>query len=277
MTAAKIMDVIAISPNCDGQAADAISAYTQEKLEDALRLFNIPKSERADVWVRLPRHNWPKSWSNSEDPVVLLERHLKGHRLDGLWLERQLQEALLELGWEKLPNWESLIEKKGCFCQYMWMTSKWLERSRIWLPCGTNRWKTLILRNQHHFLTMKTWDVLNVNANQMKRLLNNIRRCLNHVFLLEQLKSYQGGKSLTQKEWPGPTIGTCSKNELSDTVNWQTRKWSSLKEFQAHALMIIVFSRRNSKPLENCQKFAHKLSWMLVLGTNWKTWHSVIG
>ena len=32
MTAAKIMDIISRLPGCDGQAADAVSAYTQEKL-----------------------------------------------------------------------------------------------------------------------------------------------------------------------------------------------------------------------------------------------------
>ena len=32
MTAAKRMDVIGRLPNCDGQAADAISAYTQVKI-----------------------------------------------------------------------------------------------------------------------------------------------------------------------------------------------------------------------------------------------------
>ena len=35
MTAAKVMDVIAPLPECDGEAADAISAYTQVKKEDA--------------------------------------------------------------------------------------------------------------------------------------------------------------------------------------------------------------------------------------------------
>ena len=38
------MDVIARLPDCDGQAADAVSAYTQVKLEDAPRLLKIPKS-----------------------------------------------------------------------------------------------------------------------------------------------------------------------------------------------------------------------------------------
>ena len=44
------------------------------------------------------------------------------------------------------------------------------------------------------------------------------------------------------------------------TANWQTRKWSSFTRFQVLAWMIIKLSRRNSNPLENCQKCAHKLS-----------------
>ena len=35
MTAAKIMDIISRLPGCDGQAADAVSAYTQVKMEGA--------------------------------------------------------------------------------------------------------------------------------------------------------------------------------------------------------------------------------------------------
>ena len=35
MTAAKIMDIISRLLGCDGQAADAVSAYTQVKMEDA--------------------------------------------------------------------------------------------------------------------------------------------------------------------------------------------------------------------------------------------------
>ena len=43
MTAAKIMDIISRLPGCDGQAADAVSACTQVKMEDAHKLFKIPK------------------------------------------------------------------------------------------------------------------------------------------------------------------------------------------------------------------------------------------
>ena len=69
MIAAKVMDVIARQTGCDGQAADAVSAYTQVKMEDAPKSFRIPKSECPDLWIRLPRHKWPKSWVNIEDPV----------------------------------------------------------------------------------------------------------------------------------------------------------------------------------------------------------------
>ena len=84
ITAAKVMEIISRLPGCAGQAADAVSAYTQVKMEDAPKLLKIPKSECPDIWIRQPRHKWPKSWSSMEDPVVSLERNLYGHPLAGL-------------------------------------------------------------------------------------------------------------------------------------------------------------------------------------------------
>ena len=97
MSAAKVMDVIARLPDCDGQAADAVSAYTQVEMEDAPRLLRIPKSDCPDIWIRLPRHKWPNSWSDIEDLVVPLEWHRYGHPLAGLLWERQFGEVLTEL------------------------------------------------------------------------------------------------------------------------------------------------------------------------------------
>ena len=56
MTASKIMEIISRLPGCAGQAADAVSAYTQVKMEDAPELLKIPRSECPDNWIRLPRH-----------------------------------------------------------------------------------------------------------------------------------------------------------------------------------------------------------------------------
>ena len=67
-TAAKVMDFKSRLPGCAGQAADAVSAFSQVNMEDAPRLLKIPKSECPDVWIRLPRHKWPKSWGKMKIP-----------------------------------------------------------------------------------------------------------------------------------------------------------------------------------------------------------------
>ena len=86
-------------------------------MEDDPKLLKVPKSECPDIWIRLPRHKWPKSWSSLEDPVVLLERNLYGHPLAGLLWERQFEKILLKNGWEKISNWEclSVHREKGFF------------------------------------------------------------------------------------------------------------------------------------------------------------------
>ena len=90
-------------------------------MEDAHKLLKIPKSECPDIWIRLPRHKWPKSWSSMEDPVVPLERNLYGHPLAGLLWERQFEKILLKHGWEKIPNWECLFvhREKGFLSVYV--------------------------------------------------------------------------------------------------------------------------------------------------------------
>ena len=57
--------------------------------------------ECPDVWIRLPRHKWTKTWANIEDYVALPERNLYGHPLAGLLWERQFEEVLLGRGREK--------------------------------------------------------------------------------------------------------------------------------------------------------------------------------
>ena len=89
MTSAKVMDIISRLPRCSGQAADAVSAYTQVKMED-VQIFGYV-------------------------PVVPLERNLYGHPLAGLL--RQFEKVLLEHGWGKVPNCECLFvnRAKGLF------------------------------------------------------------------------------------------------------------------------------------------------------------------
>ena len=117
VSAAKVMDIISRLPGCAGHAVDAVSAYTQVKMEDGPKLLKIPKSECPDIWVRLPRHKWPQSLSSLEDPAVPLEPNLYGHPLTRLLWERQFEKIVLKYGWEKVSNWECLFvhREKGLF------------------------------------------------------------------------------------------------------------------------------------------------------------------
>ena len=93
-------------PDCQGAQDKQLTQYLlfQVKMEDAPKLLKIPKSECPDKGIRLPRHEWPKSWSSMEDPVVLLERNLYGHPLAGLLWERQFEKILFKYVWEKVSN-----------------------------------------------------------------------------------------------------------------------------------------------------------------------------
>ena len=109
MTAAQVIDIITRLPGCAGQAADAVSAYTQEKWKMFTNCSKFPNRNVQSIWIRPPRHKWPELWSSVEDPVVPLERNLYGHPLAGLLWERQFEKILLQHGWEKVSNWECSI------------------------------------------------------------------------------------------------------------------------------------------------------------------------
>ena len=111
-------------------------------MKDAPKLLKIPKSECPDIWIRLPRQKWPKSWFSMEDPVVPLERNLYGHPLAGLLWERHFEKILFQHGCEKVSNWVCLFvhhQKKGYSYLCMWMTLNWLERNKTLIRCG-NYW-----------------------------------------------------------------------------------------------------------------------------------------
>ena len=123
-------------PRCAGQAADAVSAYTQVKMEDAHKLLKFPKSECPDIWSRLPRHKWPKSWSS-----VLLERNLYGHYLAGLFREGQFEKILLKYGWEKVSNWDCLFvhREKGVFLSVCVDDIKLAGKKQTLIRCVLNK------------------------------------------------------------------------------------------------------------------------------------------
>ena len=131
VAAAKVMDVVARLPGWAGQAADAVSSYTQVKIEDAPTVLKIPRSECPDIWMRLARHKWPKSWSSMEDPVVPLGRNLFGHPLAGLLWERQLEKGT------------SIVTRLGKSSKLRMLVCKSRKRTILVCVCGRHKtgWK----------------------------------------------------------------------------------------------------------------------------------------
>ena len=118
MTAEKVMDIISRLPGCAGQAADAVSAYTQVKMEDApklLKILNIGMFRHLDSFTddtNGQNHGpvWKtQSFLMSEICTVILWQ-------DYFW-ERQFQKILLKHGWEKVSHWECLFvhREQGLF------------------------------------------------------------------------------------------------------------------------------------------------------------------
>ena len=107
MTAAKIMDIISRLPGCAGQAADAVSACTPLKLDDALRLLKVPKVGMSICLETSSTARVAKIRRKIEDPgrssisrIAIGETNRRS--FIGTWIE-------------KIPNWECSFIGRGLF------------------------------------------------------------------------------------------------------------------------------------------------------------------
>ena len=124
------------------------------------------------------------------------------------------------------------IENRDYSYRYTWMTLK--------NGCGKKQnmapmWKKWMTKAD---LDKPTWDVLNVNVNRMKLLLKSFQMCLNHLFLLEQLKNFRVGQTYQQERSP-------LKNEDPpyDTNTFVTQPYNSL----SYHLLQFPFLSKNKK------------------------------
>ena len=279
ITAAKIMDIISRLPGCDGHAADEISAYTQVKMEDAHKLLKIPKSECPDIWIRLPRHKWPKSWSSMEDPVVPLERNLYGHPLAGLLWERQFEKILLRHGWEKDSNWECLFvhREEGLFLSVYVDDIKLAGKKQNLDPMWKVLNKEVDLGEPTSFLDHLYLGCTQRQCEVSKDIVDNYRTMFESriSFSRSNWKITMLGKSayLFVVLWYGRlcqemcgTMLWVSKQDDSTTLQSinSMHRWPPLQRRRIEIRGRIVKSM-----LSNCSE-------MLKLGTYWETWHFMV-
>ena len=153
-----------------------------------------------------------------------------------------------------------------------WMTSEWLERRRIWLPCGRIWWKRVDLGEPKSFLDHVYMGCTQRECKPNEIILDqNTRKCSNHKFLLEELKNNQGGGNLTQKLSRGPTTWKVrSKNAMKDLANWRIKRQNSYYKKSSPCLDDHHFKEEELESVGELLKSMHTYCpEMLVLGTTW--------
>ena len=255
MAAAKVKDIIPRPSGCAGQAADAVSAETQVKMED---------------WIRLPRHKWPKSWSSMEDPVVPLERNLYGQFLAGLLWERQFENILLKHGWEKDSKLGMLIRTQWkriiliCVCGWHKIgpkeTKSWSDvettqqRSRFgrtnifpW-SCILGMHSETVWKKQRYCGQLQSYVwISNFRAWNWKNF-HTLRICVSQNFCFSS--------------WSYDMEGSCTRNVWNDVVRWQTGRLNNFYKVSTPCIDDHHFQERR---IEICRENCHKLCSQMVL------------
>ena len=264
MTAAKkIMDIISRLTGCDGQAGSrrSIGLYPSENGRCS-QIIEIPKLECPDIWIRLPRHKWPKSWSSMEDPVIPLERNLYGHPLAGLLWDREFEKILLKHGCEKIPNWECLFthRQKGLFLSMYVDDIKLAGKKQNLDPM----WKVL---NKEVDLGEPTSFLDHVNLGCTQRKSEISKDIVDNYRTMFEFANFRGKKwnSLSLKIWVslhGLMIWlVIPRSVWNDIVSWRTRRLSNFTKYLLHASMTTTSKKKKQNLLENCQIHALKLLW----------------
>ena len=230
-------------------------------MEDAHKLLKILKSECPDIWIRLPRHKWPKSWSSMEDPVVPLERNLYGHPLAGLLWERQFEKILLKHGWEKIPNWECLFvhRGKGLFLSVYVDDIKLAGKKHNLDHVESNQLRSRFGRTN----IFSGSCILGMHSKKMRKKQRYCGQLQNHVRIanfhgrIREIITIPSKSSyffMVLMTWL-----VMQRSVWKDIASRQTRRLSNSTKYLLHASMTTTSKKKNGNLWENCQKYALKL------------------
>ena len=128
MTAAQVMDILSRLPGCAGQAVDAVSAYTQvkmEKQESTVRMSRyLDTSTKAQMAKIMAQHGRTGCSSRAESVRSSFGRTIMGKAIR----ERCIKNAVGKKF--RIGNVYSLTERKDYSCVCMWTISNWLGKKQ---------------------------------------------------------------------------------------------------------------------------------------------------
>ena len=271
MTAAKVMDIISRLPGCDGQAADAVYAQTQPNYwkfpNRNVQTFgfvhrNTNGQNHGPIWKT-------QSFLLSEICMVILWQDYYGNGSS--------RKFYLNTFWKKSQIWEclSVNRAKRTILTCVWTRSNWLGKGRTSIRLGKFWWKTSSWENQHHSLSMFLWVAPKDNVKTVRRLwiITKYVRIKDFCRTEKKPETRVSGKpdANTISSWSYDMEGH-AKNcvERCCELAKKKKQRNNFSKSRHTAKMTINLKKKQSDLLENCEKFAHKLSsnvciW-LVLG-----------
>ena len=205
-------------------------------MEDAPKLLKIPKSECPDIWIRPPRHKWPKSWSSMEDPILFFEWNLFGHPFPRLLCE----------GWSRKLCWNTDVKVANSECLF----ANWRKGLFMFVYVSDGKHWTY------------TWDVLNVSVRPVRHCWKIQNLILKLGFLVQQHENIRV-ENLTCKRSRRPTTWKdLQGNACKVIANGPTKQRSSCTKDPLFVLMSSIWRKKNWRQWENCHTFSHKfLKW----------------
>ena len=178
------------------------------------------------------KHKWPKSWEYIQDPVVPLERNLYGHPLAGLLWERQIAKALMELGCEKVPNWECLFvhRKQKLFLSVCVDDIKMAGTKQNLAPMWEKLMKDVDILEPTKFLDHVYLGCTQRECKPNDKKFWTIQQDVWILYFCWSNWAITGmGQNLARKLQCGPTTWKdILENAWSGTANWQTKRREQL-------------------------------------------------
>ena len=185
------------------------------------RSISLDSSENGgpDIWIRLPRHKWSKSWSNIEDSCGFLKGKLYGHPFAGVLWERQFVKVSLELRWRTVPNGECLFVHRA---QGFFLSENVDDIKKGWKRAEYGSHVEKLMKQVDLGERTSSLDHIYLGCTQREckpneSVIEEYRTCSNHEYPPEQLKSHLGVNNFTQKRSRGPTIWGRSREKVRRT------------------------------------------------------------
>ena len=222
-------------------------------MEDAPKLLKMPKSECPDMWIRLPRHIWPKSWSSMEDRVwSSFGRTVMGK---AIW-ENPIAARL----GEGASNWECLFvhRQKGLFLSVYVDDIKLAGKKQNIDPIWKLLNKEVDLGEPTSFLDHVYLGRTQRQCETSKDIVENYRTMFESRISARWTEKLPYSENLRISSWSYDMEGHAKKcvERYCELANKTTQQ---LYKDVLHASMTTTSKKKKWNMLENCHKYALKL------------------